>query len=330
MLKTRTAKLMSVAIFAGFSAPAFAEPAMENISRLGVQTDSSVGRVGWAESATLALSTSAIPNADTAHRYYGRYWGYHNHNNNSAMGTVTVSSETDEMFSIAAAPLMPAGLMAFGMGDDDLDEVDDNDVVMGAFLISSIAPRIDFVHEGTVQVDMETKGTASAAGFGEALAFVDATSSQGASFERNNLVASDNGIEEVPVFGGAASATTTLFGAIGDDESGLISAVSYGAQIAGSRGTELEIDNVTVSQTVTASAGNGGIGSLLDLSAGPGGLFGGAADFTLSREADDLTLAGDVRGNGLSMIQEVERAAIAGGGVKRSVSLFETDEIDPE
>jgi hypothetical protein len=326
-MKTQKMYLLATAMAVASGGQAFAQDFEGYRATLGVQTDSSVGRVGWAETATLALSTSSVPNAEKASRYYGRYWNYNGNNQNSAFGEVTVSSASEETFSISAAPLMAAGAYVIG----DLQDIDADEVAEGAFVIAATAPRIDFVHEGTVFMDMKTRGAASAAGFGEALAFVDAEASQGASFDVSVLALGEDGLEVVPVFGGSSTATSTLFGAIEDpdEESGLISAVSYGAQIVGSSGSKMKIDEVTVSQTVTASVGDGIGGVLGGIGPqGPSDLFG--SDFTFSRTADDLTLEGKIRGNGLSMLQEVERAAIAGGGVRRAVSLFETDEAKPE
>ncbi|WP_159082335.1 hypothetical protein [Paragemmobacter aquarius] len=266
-----------------------------------LEVNSSVGTVGWSDNATLALVTSATP--DAARGWYAHYWNQGRSSDNQAQGTVTVSSGGDNDFMMGTPA---AGQLINGAGNLDLTTVDAGDLLGGALTVSyALTPELDYVSTGSVTADMTTKGNASARGLGETLGYIDASSSNKTSLSLNELGYSDyNEPTVVPIVGATSETTAHIAGQM--DSDGLISRVSYDGEISGITGTDLRIDNVTVNQTVRASANKNG------------------ADFLFSRDVGDtdLVLTGDLEGNGMSMFQTADRTAIAGGGVDRKISFF--------
>jgi hypothetical protein len=316
------------------STAAFAEPTPTVDSGYGgyaaleLSSSAMVGRAGWSESAALSLATSTIPD------YHGsKYWHDSRWNSsygNRASGTVTVSSDSelegstdDNVFSLGA----PGYLSGLGTGDGPdfgdflpalgaLTDTPEAVLLLPLLAATAPAPEIDFVHEGSVTMSGKTRGGASVGGFGESLGFVDASMTRSLGVEIGYVGADVDGDPvRTPLGASSVSATTSLFGAMEDpdDEVGLMSRVYYGAELSSTRGSKARLNETTVGQKVTASAGGEGDA------------------FTLTREAGDLTLSGRLKGNGLSLFQEADRAAIAGGGVQTDVviSIFEPETVDP-
>lgn len=269
----------------------------------GLEINSEVGSVGWSDNATLALATSATPNAARYEHIYSHFAQY-NDRTNEATGTVTVSAGENNTFVLGS----PAAVSLLGgVGDLNLATVTPDELLYGAMVVSyALTPAISYTSYGNVTADLHTEGNASARGLGETLGYVDVTASNTTHLELSELGYSDLGeATSLPLSGATSETTARLFG--GMDSDGLISRVSYGAEISGITGTELDIDGISVEQSVTASANNG-------------------SDFSFIRTVPgDLELSGNLDGNGMSMFQEADRTGIAGGGVKRSISFFATE-----
>ena len=300
------------------SSAAYAQSGVGEYVSFELSGSALVDRAGWSESAALSLATSAVPDYQGSH-----YWHDDNWNTsfgNRASGTVTVSSDSGiegsdvNSFSLAG----PGAASDVGGFFTNIFSTDPEAVLLlPVSVAASPAPEIDFVHEGTVTMSGKTRGGASLAGYGESLGFVNATSSRTAGAEYGYAeLDSDGNTVKVPVAGGVATTTTSLFGAMQDpdDEVGLISRVYYGAELSSSRGSKARLNETEVGQKVTARAGGDHTDS-----------------FSLTREAGDLTLSGRLKGNGLSLFQEADRAAIAGGGVSTelSLSVFQPYDVEP-
>lgn len=265
-----------------------------------MEINSTVGSVGWSDNASLALATSVTPNSD---RY--AYWGHHWHaSDNEARGSVVVSSGSDNTFSLG---LNGGGDVISGLNDDSLDLVNASptDLLDNALMVSyALTPAVEYTSTGTVTADLHTEGNASAKGLGETLGYVDVSVGNKTELVLSGYDTTPGAdLTLVPLIGATSETTADLFGNM--DSDGLISRVAYGAELIGTSGTELDITDKEVSQTITAGVNNAG------------------SDFYFGRVVNgDLELEGDLDGNGMSMFQEADRTAIAGGGLSRKISFF--------